>query len=273
MKKLPVLRSAKEVYAGVFSHFRELLRIAWLPILLVIVARAVLIVWIDPELEKKHVQSSVEALAPAILFVFLALYLGTAMMAVGFHRFVLLGEKRRGIFGSGLSFARKDILYVWASILIGTALSPAALAALPVASFGAASFFPQGETQDLYWKLAVGFLSLGAPFAAVGLLLGRWILVLPHVAMGYGSSLRFVWQQTRGNSWRIFAYMVLVFLPVGLLVALSLMAQAVSLEFAAAVDAPVYIVTAMLSITCLSVAYREIVGLPPAMQPDPALPA
>jgi hypothetical protein len=114
------------------------------------------------------------------------------------------------------------------------------------------------------------------------LVASRLVLVLPHVAIGQPSNLRFIWKQTHGNSWRILGYTLLVSLLafVGLLLMLLVnwllgmpMAQTpealkdmvdhpTAFLIAGVVDLPIQMAWVMLTITMLSVAYREIIGLP-----------
>ncbi|HEX7776363.1 MAG TPA: hypothetical protein VF449_07525 [Parvibaculum sp.] len=282
MKKLPIIRSFHEVYAGVFTHFWDLVRVAWLPLIFLISSRIAMALWIAPALNRLSSYSSTEAkqavatqIGGAAFFVGLSLLLCTPMMAVGFHRFVLLGEKARGLLRTGFGIGRRELLYLWASLLVGIALMMPVIITGLITGTAAAALIPVDGAgkDDVLAHVALAAFPLTAMLLVGGLFWGKWMLVLPHVALGNSSSLRFVWEQTRGNSWRLLFYSVLVYLPVGLMLGASQVIQAMSPAAGILFDTPIFVLTAMLTITYLSVAYREIIGLPAAAAPEAAEPA
>ncbi|MDO8289467.1 MAG: hypothetical protein Q7T44_09645 [Parvibaculum sp.] len=277
MKKLPVLKSAREVYAGVATHFLELCRLTWLP-LLIVISFQIFSVWADTgteplgEYSDRRIAQLTNHYGPTLAVLVLLVALCAPIMAVGFHRFVLLGEKRRGLFGSGFRFGRPELAYLWAGILVGIALSIPVGLSFVGASYGAtlllsAHVFDLSPSMErLLTGLTVGMSAV----AFSGVFFARWMLLLPHVALGYPSSLKFIWQATRGNGLRLLAYFILVFVPIGALIATSYVATGLSPLASVLVGLPVYVVTLMLSITMLSVAYREIIGLPDSDTADDA---
>jgi hypothetical protein len=139
MKKLPVFASISEVFHGVFAHFFQLVRVAWLPLIALIVVSAWGSWWVaqnflvDPVLSGNALESvprgSAEAkalqeaqaaafmkIAPKFYGLIFLQYLIVSIIAVGFHRFVLLGERVHGIAGTGFAFGRKELLYIWSLI-------------------------------------------------------------------------------------------------------------------------------------------------------------
>ena len=299
MRKLPVFQSVAEVYSGVFRHYIDLLRVAWLPLLIWAVVGFLAGWWLlqhmvqnpaflDAAADRKAKAAAFFEVMPWIYGVAIFKYLVLAIVAVGFHRFVLLGERRHGAAGTGFEFGRSEWLYIWSGIKIallfvavvavvaavGTAIFIAAKAAVGSSSANMNNLPPM-----LVFILVVGYVAL---VLCIALVASRLILVLPHVAIGQPSNLRFIWNHTRGNSWRILGYTFLVSLlaMVGLLLMLLVnwllgmpMAQTpealkdmldhpTAFLIAGIVDLPIQIAWVMLTITMLSVAYREIIGLP-----------
>ncbi len=113
----------------------------------------------------------------------------------------------------------------------------------------------------------------------------RMALSLPDAAVGMGGRVRTIFKATKGNGARLLGYLIVFGLALTLAFVLTLLVMGVAASVIAPfvgmqvalvlgliVYAALYMYFLMSSITMLSVAYREIVGLPPAMQPDPALP-
>jgi len=299
MRKLPVFQSVSEVYSGVFRHYFDLVRVAWLPLLIWAVVSFLAGWWLlqhmvqnpaflDAAADQKAKAAAFFEVMPLIYGVTFFKYLILAIVAVGFHRFVLLGERRHGAAGTGFEFGRSEWLYIWSGIKIALLFVAviSVVAAVGTIIFIAAKAAAGGSSTNLNnLPPALTFVLVLAYVALVvgaGLVAGRLVLVLPHVAIGQPSNLRFIWNHTRGNSWRILGYTLLVSLLalVGMLLMLLVnwllgmpMAQTPEalkdmLEHPTAflivgiVDLPIQIAWIMLTITMLSVAYREIIGLP-----------
>ncbi len=314
MKKLPVIQSFKEVYAGVFTHFLELLRVAWLPLVAWLVISAIANRWMlghlpiySPEeikalsaggenaraIEAVHASEFMKVM-PWVYGLMFVQYFFLSIAAVGFHRFVLLGERFHGWAGTGFVFGRNEFLYVWSLIKIALIAFAAGMAIMIV--LGVLGAIGGGGAL----RQALGSSQKGAIFVFVVLLyvavmvallpvIPRMMLVLPHVAVGNRSEVRFVWRQTQGNGWRLGGYFLLVMLvaavgsmvvlgPVYWLLGIGLFPSPEAMQnlttspwllFAQfLIGVPVSLIWTMLSITMLSVAYREIIGLPPQMFPN-----
>lgn len=302
MRKLPVFQSVAEVYSGVFRHYIDLLRVAWLPLLIWAVVGFVAGWWLlqhmvqnpaflDAAADQKAKDAAFLEVMPWIYGVAIFKYLILAIVAVGFHRFVLLGERRHGAAGTGFEFGRSEWLYIWSGIKIALLFIAvvAAIAAVGTVIFiaakaavGSSSANMKNLPPMLILILVVGYAAL---VLCAALVASRLILVLPHVAIGQPSNLRFIWNHTRGNSWRILGYTFLVSLlaMVGLLLMLlvnwllgmpiaqtpealkDMLEHPTAFLIVGIVDLPIQIAWVMLTITMLSVAYREIIGLPADM--------
>lgn len=309
MRKLPVFRSFGEVYAGVFTHFFELARAAWLPLALWVAVgllagwwmnHAMFAVLSDPTMTPEEMSKAQTAAFMKIMPQFYGLiflqFLLLPIAAVDFHRFVLLGERRRGVAGSGFDLGRKEWLYIWSSIklfLLFVLLMLPVFGVLMVVGAGASIFAGQGLENLNSGNLSPAAIlamvvAYGVALCALSMVSCRLALVLPHVALGNPSELRFIWDQTRGNSWRLVGYFLLMVLSIllvmiavqvllGLIVGMPLADPKASRDLIhgswktlamAAIWIPVQMLWMMLSITMLSVAYREIVGLPGQVAED-----
>ena len=211
-------------------------------------------------------------------------YLVLTVVAVGFHRFVLLGERHHGVGGTGFEFGRSEWLYIWSGIKIGLLFLAFGVVMAIVGAPNSGSFDPNSLPSALVGALVLGYF---AAVLCVMLVIGRLVLVLLHVAIGHASELRRIWDLSGGNSWRMIGYMLLISLLAspGVLAMLlinwllgipmaqtpealkELLEHPTSYWIASIVDLPIQIAWVMLTITMLSVAYREIIGLAPADVP------
>ncbi|MDO8838278.1 MAG: hypothetical protein Q7V31_05065 [Parvibaculum sp.] len=300
MRKLRVFRSVREVFAGVTRHYFQLLFVAW-PALVLLAAGFAILYWLleragystlieltqsnptQEQLAEAYAAFAIAFSIPGLFGVLAMNLLASAAMAVRWHRFVLLGESRSMLLRS------EDFRYIWASIKV------AVLAAIVIAAFalvGFAAFLGFGhlapqiigltaEETILRDTATVGFTALLALFilssgALAIALIFRMALALPGAAvsrMGIASALR----ETRGNSWRILSYVVLVFLAsaafafittlvvsviLGALASIGGAMLTISLVAGTTYVAALYAYLLMLQVTMLSVAYREIISLP-----------
>ncbi|MBX3505920.1 MAG: hypothetical protein KF895_10615 [Parvibaculum sp.] len=302
MRKLPVFRSVGEVFAGVTRHFFELLRIALVPVALSFGVFAAAAFWVDDpelvrwtlsiELPEETGLDETDALAEedkrsrAIMFglAVLASYLIYVPAIVSWHRFVLYGEKTSSL------LRWEDMRYVISVIKIALAflffLIPMGIAVAGIVWL--AQKIPGLEEGAL---LSPAGISAAAAIAAgyviaTGLLM-RMSLALPDASIGGKGGIEDMIDRTRGNTWRLVGFntlILLAMLPISVLYGFA--AEFVmGLEIgglsptllAALINMPLTLYLSMLSITMLSVAYREIVGLPgfgePQASPAIELPA
>ncbi|HUD50501.1 hypothetical protein [Parvibaculum sp.] len=273
-RKLPVFSAAREVYAGVIRHFWDLLRAAWIPVLLVVAVRSYAEFRFAQFAPPSGLDSTPDevmrayfmTILPTFLEIGIFLWVGWAMMAVAFHRFVLIGEKTRGLGGTGLIFGRKELLYFWSALkifVIWALSAPVLSIPILVGSIYAYDrlYHPDWNTFDA-WIMPAAVLADVIGWVVLVPLVLRAALVLPHVSLGGESNIRYIWRRAEGNTWRLLVLMLLVtMLPALLFFAIAFISAPVPLA-ATALGAVAYVILGMLSTTALSVAYREIVGLP-----------
>ena len=319
MKKFPVMASVAEVFAGVFHHFAELVRVAWLPLILWLVI-SYLGNWIylqkevhDPAFllsitseagksadEIKAIQAAKDTVDRHVMPVtgiwLFVEYLTASVVAVVFHRFVLLGNRNQGIAGTGFSYGRPELLYFWTFAKIGIVAFVGCMVALVIVAlllspFISADSFKMKEGPETMASIAqLGGLLFVVAFSAL-FSTSRMVLLLPHVALGFANESGHIWRATKGNGLRLTLYMMIVFSiilawafiinwPVRKMLGMDFLGNPAD-DLALAnnlwlflasnlLTLPFVILSTMLSITMLSVAYREIIGLPtaPEMKPE-----
>ncbi|PKP77461.1 MAG: hypothetical protein CVT81_09295 [Alphaproteobacteria bacterium HGW-Alphaproteobacteria-3] len=292
MRKLPVIRSVSEVFSGVTRHYFQLAFLA-LPAVLVLLFVSAYQYWI---LYKVGFYSLAERMsgreAPGdiaatygkmlsaipwaqIVPVILIGALASAIAAVRWHRFVLLGD------GSSPILRREDLQYLWTTVkvlfflfLFFVVVSAGGGIVIAVIAGAAAGAGDDGG----FAELGLLFLVL-IPLVLVGyaLMIGvtmRLLLALPAVAVGADGGVIETWHATSGNTWRIAGYTLLIYIPMFVVFAIlerlilgttEAMTDNGGMVIAAMtvlLGIVLYLYFLMTQITMLSVAYREIVGLP-----------
>ena len=284
MRKLPVFRSTGEVLSGVTRHYFQLLFAAWPAVIVTFalewvtyfVLSAIGSDLLDEEpLGKTDFASPDEAVAffrdhstefLILAGYFLAVLLIGAIAAVRWHRLVLLGEGA----GSPVRHLRaEDGRYIWTAIKIWLI----ALAAF--AAFALVLFLTNWKAMGPLMLIALPVIIMVMFAAAIAFL--RISLALPDAALGRGGRIREMFKASSGNGFRLFGFSIvlsiasLIPLAIAFVVAGAsyLLLQQRGLEDHWIVTIIAYIANAglslyllMLQITMLSVAYREIVGLP-----------
>ncbi|MBA4210517.1 MAG: hypothetical protein C0454_13400 [Parvibaculum sp.] len=283
MRKLPVFRSAGEVFSGVTRHFFELVRVAAAPLLLMVaLAVAGIFIFMQSALGEWYMQilrmiaepEQVPGPPPftfvtfvGILIYFL-IYLGLfAAAAVRWHRFVLFGEKPGAgtpSLGGGLDLGYFMVILKLFFAVIFAAI-PVWGAMAVVAGFGVRA--PGAVT--LFGGIAIFVL-----FILLVMLIARISLALPDSAVGGGGSLGAMFDRSKGNGWRLIGYHLLIALGLTLVSFIYSMVLGllpleptqgnipVFLIVLVLLNIPLQLFTSMIGVTSLSVAYREIVGLP-----------
>lgn len=286
MRKLPVFHSVGEVFSGVTRHYFQLLIAAWPALIFVIVAMG-LYAWSYYEagigtlfeLMKAQEPSSSEITAaflaveqnissPIYYTAFALMTVASAVAAVRWHRFVLMGA------AGGVLLRMEDARYIWTFIKVMLLYFLMAILLFAVV-FGIAAV--SGIAKEGGNPAGAGFLGM---VLVVGMVVGylliigffmRLMLALPDAAIGLSGNVRAILKATQGNTWRMVGYAVLIGLlygvmMIGLILILAIVGAVLGTGPALAVSAIVgtaaYFYFVMLSITMLSVAYREIVGLP-----------
>lgn len=209
-----------------------------------------------------------------ILVMTLLSAVASAVAAVRWHRLVLLGEGAGGS-RTGIKFIRsEDGSYIGALIkiaLVGIValLVIGVIIAVPVMLLGA-------ENMRGVVSLVFGLSALVAYLWLISLFM-RLMLALPDASVGQGGRLRAVFKASTGNGWRMLGLALIlgVITIIGLIVVLFLLGLVVGLLHGAGDGVSIvaiiggvvvyilaYLYFLMTQVTMLSVAYREIIGLP-----------
>ena len=141
MRKLDVVATVMEAYRGAYSHFFDLVRLVWLPVLIYIVANIA---------QQEFMQAQMAALDPnadpmlamaqtftwpVVLLMLVALFTWP-MIAVAWHRFVLLGD--RGQSAVNFHFGRREAVFLLTSIFIALLNLPSLILIFTAAGVGEA---------------------------------------------------------------------------------------------------------------------------------------
>ncbi|MDZ4381624.1 MAG: hypothetical protein U0942_09810 [Parvibaculum sp.] len=296
MRKLPVIRSVSEVFSGVTRHYFQLVALTWSALLLIALSVGLNIYTYYQNgmndvfelmrqegtpsgqvLERFQEAAAAAERDPLYYVAYLMFMLASAVAAVRWHRFVLFGESRAAF----LRF--EDARYLWTlvKLFILTLLAVLIFIGATAGIVYAVSDLIEMPEQAILPPFA-GFLIFVAIVALylfiVGLIL-RLMMGLPDAAVGQSGRIFRAFGATRGNTWRLGGYAVLV----GFLTFLVLLAEILIVGFflryilwqsplvwalvVVVVAAASYFYFLMLQITMLSVAYREIVGLPVSGEP------
>lgn len=243
--RLDVAATVGEAYRGAWNHLGEMVRLIWFPGLLYLVL-SVVSVFIDVEENR--------ALAVAVNLASLFLW---PVIAVAWHRFILLGDAPPGRFH--IAFGRREARYLIVSVFLTLLFIPGLiLSATP-------SFMPANMTASLLSFFGVLLLLVAIYFVV------RLFLLLPAVAVGDPVNPRLVLERTRGNFWRlilVFAAVVLPMMFVAILVGTLIEGSFVMRLVAVAILSLVLIFFALVNIAILSIAYRELIGPPGTQAPD-----
>lgn len=296
MRKLPVFRSVSEVFSGVTRHYFQLAALTW-PAVVVLLAGTAYQYWVlyqagfyslsehmtgrETPAEMSAMYGEMLAVIPwvQVIPIFLIAALASAVAAVRWHRFVLLGD------GSSPLLRREDFRYLWTTVkifffLFLFLLVVGIVGGVAVAIVAGAVAAVQGSADGDGSLAALGLLSLlliPLVFAGYALMLGvmlRLMIALPDVAVGVDRGVIDTWRATSGNTWRIAGYGLLIYIP--MIVVFAILEHLILGTTEAVADdggmivaaitvllgVALYLYFLMAQITMLSVAYREIVGLP-----------
>lgn len=278
-KKLPVIQSAREVFSGVTRHYFDLLRSAPVASLAYLLGLAVLGYIADrpTDLPRKEANDAVVQAViqhwPLTAAGGLLVVTGFIAAAVRWHRFVLLGER------GGPFWGRFEARYLWTGfklILCAFLLAFVGGLLLFLVSFNRAS--DGGLVSGRAGEILAACILVAIYFGFTVWLI-RVSVAFPDAALGKGGSIGAAYRRTTGNAWRLLGYSLIVQVPLSIGVALVQMAIAGALAAVLGASAklvvivlmlPVSLYVAMIGITMLSVAYRELVGLPPEAQGEPS---
>ncbi|MCE9651058.1 MAG: hypothetical protein K8R18_15675 [Parvibaculum sp.] len=294
MNRLPVFRSVGEVFSGVTRHYFQLLFVSW-PAVLVTVAAGGLIgsmyrsAGYVAAMTANNGKPDLEAMLAAqarlysgtggllLLAAFLVLVLASSVAAVRWHRLVLLGEGAGS--ASPVRFLRaEDGRYIWTYIKVFLLLAGLVMVfGIVLASLSVlktrGNVSSQGPLMLIVVPVALFF------YFWVLTVYMRASLALPDAAVGMGGRVGAVFKASSGNGVRLVGYVLLIALALMVVTGVAMFGLGVVAAVLAKFDARIslaigliayvglYMYFLMIGITMLSVAYREIVGLPDA-EPD-----
>lgn len=253
--KLPVLRSVKVVWLLPFVHWPDLLRVLWLPFMLVVAARATES-WAAQVLDP---QSSLLLLG--IPFVFLTTSLAVAFSMAAWHRALFPHPPLPvGLLPIRPGRAMWTYLFFWLVLIFTLFLAW---------NWGFALFSGSGDGGERSFVL----LYIGAYVPVIPMLypLLRLGLLLPEVAHEGRADLSVTWQRGVGNGWRLVAIAILTALPLKIMAGLAPLLFAGKLLnvvppeavriIAGGVSALITLLSAILAASLLSVAYQYLTRL------------
>ena len=261
MAKLNVVAIIYEAFVGAFIHFGEMVRIVWVPVLIWMGLQAV---FMFLPLNDQY--------DGALLFDLVAICISMfvwSIIAVAWHRFIVLGERTTGAFY--FRFGRREARFLVVSILLVLLIVPSLLILWGWAASSQSANAGGGGMLMLIIVAAIAF--------CVGIYyMIRLCLLLPAVAIDQPVNVRaMLSMMTGGNFWRLlvtFTLLILVMFVIDEILVLFatalnhlLGALAVALEYVASIVVIVFL--EIVSVAILSIAYRELSGggsAPPAPQ-------
>lgn len=194
--------------------------------------------------------------------------IAAAIAAVRWHRFVLLGEGASGSAGRVQPFRREDRKYLWNLFKVSLVGMLALLVTIGVLSGLYFILLKLGGNSAA--TLVVFLVTLVGYFWAMGLFL-RLSLALPDAAVGGEGKVFDLFRRSAGNTWPLTGALFLIALAllagaiVWGLISYMIFSAGLSLVGIAIIMVSyvvLYFFFLMTQVTLLSVAYREIIGLP-----------
>lgn len=217
--KLPILRTTLSAWGTVPRNLGLLARLYWPWLAILIVASlawGVGIVVNSGFSNPSPVLVGGAAWVPAIVMI-IAMILAVPTVFVGWHRGIQSGARPgQPILIDGAVWA-----YIGYSVLIGIALVLSIGLVLLVATVIAGISTGLGDGPMSLERLAALRPFLPLAIVPYYLLLSRFSLVLPAIAVGQSMSLSESFRRTRGNTWRLTVGAGLVYLPVVIVSSLS----------------------------------------------------
>tara|TARA_R110000868_G_scaffold116608_5_gene310216 strand:+ start:1376 stop:2299 length:924 start_codon:yes stop_codon:yes gene_type:complete len=287
MRKLPVFATVGEVLSGVTRHYFQLLFVAW-PAAVVLLAAVVVLGWRyssvgyltafdtetgEPDVEALKAAAELLASGNNIWWTYgaqLVLGLASAIAAVRWHRLVLFGEGANDKEGL-VALRKEDGTYLWALLKI-IPLGVGGFIMIDLITL----LLTHGETNSEVLNVVAGLLTLFLFLFAYGIWL-RLLLALPDASVGAGGRVLAVFRASVENTSRLVAVSLLMWLALFMVIfviysiirlaggamGITSVSDSTSLMVAILViGVAAYIYFVMAQVTMLSVAYREIVGLP-----------
>ena len=197
MHKLPVFATVGRAYSFLVNDFNTIVRLSWLPLLLVTVvqylaARATYEEMVAALEARNLAAASGPRMWEAVSGIFGIV--GTAIVAVALHRVILFGDRKDNQYYY-LGFGRVELLFVLLPVVIGVI-------------FLAISYLTAGADEAPF-VLAVFVVLIFAFFYVMV----RLSLIFPIVVVEGRYDFGQAWALTRGNFWRLFATWLVAVIP------------------------------------------------------------
>jgi hypothetical protein len=239
-KKLDVLSAVREAYSGAWNHLGEMLKLIWLPGVLYLALNVTGAMLAD---EGHDVIRLLIEMATLFLW---------PIIAVAWHRFILLGETPAGTYQ--INFGQREARFLMVSFFLVLLMLPGFFIATMTAGLQ-----DMGPSASL-----VGFAGILLAFVGIYFLI-RLLLLLPAVAIDEPINARFILERTRGNFWRLVALCVLSSLPLlaayWLIMYVFVVAN-LPLFIPLFLSSLLSIFFAIVNVAILSIAFRELIGPP-----------
>ena len=206
--KIRIGEVAATAYRLVFGRLGLALELGWLPLLVMLAAE------LSPGVIELLRPVPADAAAPAVsvadIVGIVAALLCLNAFAVRWYQALLQ------VAGGGMA-PRRLFLVAWARFILYTVIFslPAAAPAIGLALTGASPTAADGASRLLAAAIAL-------PSLVLALAVLRLSLLWPAAAQGFPMAWRAAWRSMRGNTWRLLAVMLLVYLPIFLSVGFAL---------------------------------------------------
>lgn len=261
MAKLDVVGTVTEAYKGAWSHFGDMVKLVWAPVIVYIAANVLhsmslqsVTEDIDPEDIEAVFQASWGWQAVAVTLLGLFLW---PIIAVAWHRFILLGETSSSALY--FKFGRREARFLLTSIFLSLLVVPGVL----VVIVGA-------ETALSAFAIPVGLVLMVAGLAYAL----RLSLLLPAVATDAAVDARAILDATQGNVLAIFgAHFLNIVALLVIAIVVSILIGIVALVMGPVVGvmggALLGVFGQIISVAILSIMYRDLVLNQPSAASSP----
>ena len=248
---LNVVATVKEAYKGAWSHFGDMTKLVWAPVAIYIAVNVIHASFVQTELVHVDQDDPMALLNAAwgwqtVLLLLASIFLWP-MIAVAWHRFILLGEtSSRTLY---FRFGKREARFLLTTIFLSLLSVPGVLVIM-VGSAGPMVLFA---------------LPAGMVLIVVGLLYAaRLSLLLPSVATDAQTDAKTVLDATRGQVLNIVLVHLLnllglIFIAIGLGILGEIMNLIVGAAGTAITSSLFTIFSQIISVAILSIMYRELV--------------
>ncbi|HBM90110.1 MAG TPA: hypothetical protein DD437_16300 [Rhodobiaceae bacterium] len=262
MAKLDIVGTVTESYKGAWSHFGDMVKLVWAPVVVYIAANvlhSLSVQSITQEIDPSDVEAMFQASwgwqAAAVTLLGLFLW---PIIAVAWHRFILLGETSSSALY--FKFGRREARFMLTSIFLSLLVVPGVLVMIVGAGTALSAF-----------AIPVGLVLMVAGLAYAL----RLSLLLPAVATDAAVDARAILDATQDNVLRIFGahtlnILALLAVAIGFSILIGIVALVMGPVIGIIGGAVLGVFAQIISVAILSVMYRDLVlsGQSAASPPD-----